>query len=476
VDGTPDFETTHMGSLLEGNVLGNDAHPEGEQLAAVLVDGPSHAESFTMDGDGNYSYTPKAGYVGGDTFTYAPSSVGGEPTDPVTVTITMTNTAPAAEDLTATTHMGTQLEGTIAGSISDPENDPFTTALATGPEHGAVTINIDGTYSYTPEAGYVGDDTFTYSTTDGEIGAAPVQALVTVTMTNAAPTPAMDIAATNQGIPIVIDVLANDFDPEADLLKVSSFTYTGTGTVAINANNTLTYTPGENFIGQESFSYSATDGQAGGTPVTTTVIVTVGPAMTPPPAYFMPTGPDLDKTDIRISGCPALTKWAAQEIGISRRRMEIWSVNGLASMRGVQPCDACMNLRDAANILTDAKGVYAAAVAGIIDQFGSRTGPMTEEMAAYITNAMALNSGASARYALAEEYFAALAEYVGVLHNEMGFPVDRAALIVAKKYIDPLVDGGDVGVASYVAARLDSVAMFLTVVRLNRGKEIPQGK
>jgi len=370
--------------------------------------------------------------------------------------------------------MGGVYAGTVANNISDPENDLLTTALATGPGHGTVMMNSDGTYSYTPQAGYVGDDTFTYSATDGEIGAEPVQATVTITMTNTPPIPDTDVATAAQDVPVVINVLANDSDPEGDPLKVSSFTYTGTGTVAINANNTLTYTPGKNFIGKESFSYSATDGQIGGTPVATTVMVTVGPALTPPPAYFMPTGPDLDKTDVGISGCPALTKCAAEEIGVRRRRMAICIVNGLASMRDIQPCDACINLREAAKILVDAKGTYAAAVAQIIDEFGSSTGPITEELAAYITNAMAHDSGTRAHYAIAEEYFGALAEYVGVLHNDMGFSVEKAAQKVAKKYIDPLAGSGNVGVASYVAARLDAVTMGLAVVRLNRGKEMPR--
>ena len=476
VDGVPDFGTTHMGTLVEGDVTDNDRHPEGDLLETRVIAGPSHAKSFTITGGGYYSYIPEDGYVGDDTFTYVARSVQsvGSESDPVVVTITMTNTAPAAEAITATTHMGVIYAGTVANNISDPENDPLTTALATGPGHGTLMMNSDGTYGYKPQAGYVGDDTFTYSVTDGEIGAEPVQAVVTVTMTNTPPTPDADVAAATQGVPVVINVLANDSDPEGDPLKVSSFTYTGAGTVAINANNTLTYTPGKNFIGQESFSYSVTDNQIGGTPVATTVMVTVGPAITPPPAYFMPTGPDLDKTDVGISGCPALTKWAAEEIGVSRRRMDIWIANGLASTRGVQPCDACTNLREAAKILADAKGIHAAAVAQIIDEFGSSAGPMTEELAAYITNAMAHDSGTRAHYAIAQEYFGALAEYMGVLHNDMGFSVEKAAQIVAKKYIDPLAGSGNVDVASYVAARLDSVAMFLTVVRLNRGKEMPQ--
>ena len=68
----------------------------------------------------------------------------------------------------------------------------------------------------------------------------------------------------------------------------------------------------------------------------------------------MPTGPDLEKTDVGTSGCPTLTEWAAEEAGIGRKRIEIWITDGLASARDVQPCDACANLRGAAKILEDA--------------------------------------------------------------------------------------------------------------------------
>lgn len=55
-----------------------------------------------------------------------------------------------------------------------------------------------------------------------------------------------------------------------------------------------------------------------------------------------------------------------------------------------------------------------------------------------------------------------------VLHNDMGFSVEKSARIVIERYIDPLAVRGEVGVASYVVARLDSVTTFLTVLRLNQ--------
>jgi hypothetical protein len=465
--GVPDFGTIHMGTLIEGNVLDNDLSPEGETLVATLTEAPKHAATWTFDGSGNYTYTPEPGFVGEDTFTYVASSSSGS-SDPTVLTITITNTLPTAVPKADIVPMTLLFQGTILDAVSDPDNDPISAFLVTDAVHGTVTVNPDGTYSYLPDPGFIGADSFTFAATDGQIGVEPAVSTVAITLTNAAPTAVGDQAGTNQGIPIVLNVLGNDIDPDGHQLTITSFTYTGDGSVALNSNNTLTYKSADNFLGRETFTYSATDGQIGGTPVTGTVTVTVSPILMVPPAYFMPTGPDLDKIDIDISGCPALTEWAADEIGVDHRKMQVWIVNGLASARGVPPCNACTNLRKAAAILADHEGVYAAAIAAIIDEFGSSTSPMTEETAAYITNAMANNAETRESYLRAEQYFDALSDYVGVLHNDMGFSVEKSAQIVAKKYIDPLALHGDVGVASYVAARLDSVTMFLGVVRLNQ--------
>jgi hypothetical protein len=465
-DGVPDFATIHMGTTFIDNVLDNDAHPEGEQLFTQLLEGPEHAESFDFDLNGNYTYTPEPGFVGEDTFTYIAVS-GSDTTEPTLVTITITNTAPVAQPQSFYGPMSNLLGSSIADGISDPDGDPLTTALVTEAEHGTVTMNPDGTFSYVPERGFVGEDTFTYSVTDGQIDAEPVSATVTITLTNHPPVTTADEVATRRGVPTRINVLANDSDIDGNSLTIVSLNYSGNGTIKINSDNTITYTSPESFVGKESFTYLATDGEIGGTPVEGTATVVVAPLTTPPPAYFMPTGPNLDKTEIDVSGCPALTKWAAEEIGVDRRKMDVWIVNGLALARDVQPCQACLNLRKAAKILADSEGIYADAIGLIIDEFGSRNNPMTEELAAYITNAMSQDGKTKEHYARAEEYFDALSDYMATLHHDMGFSPEKSARIVARKYIDPLAIGGNVGVASYVSARLESVTTFLTVLQLS---------
>jgi VCBS repeat-containing protein len=355
------------------------------------------------------------------------------------------------------------LQGTIADNISDPEGDPFTAGLVTTTQHGTLTVNQDGTYSYQPNPDYVGSDSFTISAWDDQIGETPAQGTVTITMTNTGPTAVSDSAVTTYAAPVVIGVLGNDTDPEHDPLSVSSFNYTGAGTVVLNANNTLTYTPPAGFLGKDSFTYSVTDGQTGEVPTSTTVSVMVTIGRMPPPEYFMPTGPDLDKTDVKISGCPALMKWAAAEFGGDAGALEVWSANGLASGQDIQPCEACETLRHAATILEDPQGVYANALAQVINEIAPSSAPPSEEQMASIAEAVSGRAKTGNRYALAQDYLTALSNYVTTLNNELGLSPENAVKFASDKYFARLSRNGSSAAAAYVAARLKALRIFLSL-------------
>lgn len=93
-------------------------------------------------------------------------------------------------------------------------------------------------------------------------------------VTNQAPVAAGDTAVVNPGQPAVIDVLANDSDPDGDPLSVASITQPANGVAALNADGTVTYTPNAGFTGSDAFTYTASDGR-GGTD-SATVALTVG--------------------------------------------------------------------------------------------------------------------------------------------------------------------------------------------------------
>lgn len=164
------------GNTLNGNVLSDDSDPDGDPLTASLVTGPAHASSFVLNADGSFSYTPESGYTGDDSFTYA--AYDGEFSSNVAtafITVNATdpseNRPPIAQNDSYTTAFNTTVNGNVLGNDSDPDGDPLIASLTSGPSHGALTLNADGSFSYTPDDGFVGDDSFSYAAGDGALAA-----------------------------------------------------------------------------------------------------------------------------------------------------------------------------------------------------------------------------------------------------------------------------------------------------------------
>ncbi|TKJ38874.1 MAG: hypothetical protein CEE38_04035 [Planctomycetes bacterium B3_Pla] len=344
------------------------------------------------------------------------------------------------------THMGDP----VTGNVLTNDDESFTVASNTDPSHGTVEIDeAEGNYTYTPDEGYVGDDTFTYTATDGEFTSEPIT--VTITMTNTPPALGDDVLAIAYDATVVIDVLVNDSDPDNDLFTIVGFTYEGAGELVLNEDGTFTYTPKAGFAGVDSFTYSVTDGEIGAEPVQTTVTITVAPQ--PVPLSF-PVAPGLERVELGTSGCPALVKWAAAELGADQETIQIWFANSLASGRNIQPCDACTGLKAAATVLQDDDGTHLAALAAVISEFASSDAPPSEEQMASIADAIANDVEGNMQYAAAGEYLDALAAYVGVLTGEMGLSATEAVQLATDNYVGQLADDADAGVAAYVATRL----------------------
>jgi hypothetical protein len=90
----------------------------------------------------------------------------------VTITVSSVNDAPVAEDDSYTTDEDTPLvvpAPGVLGNDSDVEGDPLTAVLVSGPSHGTLTLNPNGSFTYTPEENFVGEDSFTYQAYDGEL-------------------------------------------------------------------------------------------------------------------------------------------------------------------------------------------------------------------------------------------------------------------------------------------------------------------
>ena len=165
-------------------VLANDSDPDGNPLTVTLVGAPANG-AVTLNPNGSFTYTPNANYNGTDTFTYrANDGTVNSNIATVTITITPVNDPPIAIDDSYTTAQDTTLviaAPGIANNDSDPDGDPLTVTPATTPAHGTVAVNPNGSFTYTPTAGYSGTDSFTYSITDGQGGLATAIVHLTIT-------------------------------------------------------------------------------------------------------------------------------------------------------------------------------------------------------------------------------------------------------------------------------------------------------
>ncbi|HEX3148917.1 MAG TPA: Ig-like domain-containing protein [Gemmataceae bacterium] len=177
-------------------VLSNDAsNPSGHPLTAVLGNGPAHG-TLTLNTNGSFTYKPTAGYSGSDSFAYTANDAG-VASSPATVTLSVTDQAPAAIDDSYTAGMSQTLTVVAAGLLAndtDADGDALTAILGAGPAHGSLTLNANGSFTYTPAAGYSGSDTFTYRANDK----AASSALATVNLL-VAPPPQVRSVSINDG-------------------------------------------------------------------------------------------------------------------------------------------------------------------------------------------------------------------------------------------------------------------------------------
>ncbi len=152
-------------------VLANDIDANGDPLTAVLFNGATNG-SLTLNSNGSFSYSPRTGYTGGDSFTYKAND-GKADSNIATVSITVTdaNTPPVAANDAYTTVKDTTLSVAAPGVLandSDVNGDPLTAVLVSGVSSGNLTMNSNGSFSYTPGVGFTGSDNFTYKANDGK--------------------------------------------------------------------------------------------------------------------------------------------------------------------------------------------------------------------------------------------------------------------------------------------------------------------
>ena len=290
VDVADDTATTRPSMPVTIPVLANDSF---EGTPVVTGTTPPSNGTLTINADNTITYTPNPGFFGADSYTYMVTS--GGVTETATVTVTVVSTPPLARDDVRTTPEDTPVRGNVligtGGDMadSDADNDPLTVTgfivggvsyipgqTATIAGVGSLTLNADGSYTFTPVPDWNGSvPVVSYVVSDGT-GASNSTAIATLTIVV---TPVADVAddtaSTRPSMPVTIPVLANDSFEGTPV--VTGTTPPSNGTLTINADNTITYTPNPGFFGADSYTYMVTSGG-----VTETATVTVTVVSTPP--------------------------------------------------------------------------------------------------------------------------------------------------------------------------------------------------
>ena len=285
-----DEYSVHAGQVLHVLVpgpLANDGDPDNDPVS-VSSDGtqPSHGH-YTLSAGGELIYTPDAGYVGDDSFTYRVTD-GALKSAPATITVHVTDQPPVGVADSYEVHAGTSLHIDSPGVLSndsDPESDPIQSTSVTQPANGRVVLAFAGGFDYTPNPGFVGDDSFTYIPNDGYRNGAP--ATVTIHVTDRAPVTVDDSYSIHANTTLAIaapGVAGNDSDPDSDPFRTLIATPPTHGAVTLSYGGEVKYVPAHNYVGPDTFTYTATDGFLSSTPATVTLDVTDSPPVAAPDA------------------------------------------------------------------------------------------------------------------------------------------------------------------------------------------------
>jgi hypothetical protein len=261
----PQSKTTKENKSVSATLTGSDV--DGEPLMFIISKEPEHGR-LTFDSNfstnGRLIYTPLPNFTGSDIFTFKLND-GEVDSAPATVSINVApNLLPVAKPHSVTTVEDTPIEIRLMGS--DPDSDPLAYSMITDPSHGSLKGTAPN-LTYTPNPNFNGSDSFTFKINDGAADSAPATVSIMVSPVNDPPVANDDTATTREDTPVVtIDVLANDTDVDnvgrylyLDTFSVTAVSQGANGSVTINPDNTLTYSPNANFSGSDTFTYTISD-------------------------------------------------------------------------------------------------------------------------------------------------------------------------------------------------------------------------
>ena len=273
-------------------LLANDSNIDAKPISLGGILAQPTKGTLTWAADGSFTYVPNANANGDDSFSYQifDGTAAGNSTT-VTLTLTALDDAPVAQADSYWTRLEQTLtvnaaQGVLAND-SDVESEPLAASVVTEPAHGVLSLAADGSFTYAPELGYIGTDSFTYRVTAGALTADQTVALL-VKPPAIAPVIDTGIAGADPitGTTAALSVVASD--PDADPAPLTyTWSATGPATVTFSPNGSTGAAATVATFAQAGvyeLSVAVSDGES-----TTTDVRTVTVAQTPTTLAVAPT-------------------------------------------------------------------------------------------------------------------------------------------------------------------------------------------
>jgi uncharacterized repeat protein (TIGR01451 family) len=254
VDAVRDFFTTTINTAVIGNALTNDSPTTGLTVKTSTLGTPLHG-SISISSTGAFTYTPSTGYVGKDSVYYEACNANSV-CDNAYIVINITGPAPVAVRDPYSLTVNTSVSGNIL--TNDTPTGGLTVKIVPFPTplHGSLTLSTNGTFTYTPQTGYVGKDSVQYQACNGNNVCSTAYAVFTIT----GPTPlaVRDAYSTTVGAPVTGNVITNDIG--VTTVKILPLPTPLHGGITLSTSGAFTYTPTAGYVGKDSILYEACNG------------------------------------------------------------------------------------------------------------------------------------------------------------------------------------------------------------------------
>ena len=246
------------------DVQANDHDVDNTNLTTTIIKQPSHGSASVSNGD-SISYQPNLHFSGNDTIIYMICDDGVPvlcDTAYVYITVNNVNDKPiAVDDLFNFMNEDDSIVIHVLNNDIDYDNNVLSVAIIGQPAHGTVTVMNGDSVQYIPNPNYNGNDTFVYRICDNGIPPLCDTAIVVIVVhpINDMPVANDDTAKVNSGTSVTIPILANDVDVDGETLTNPSVLLPSHGSIIINPDGSITYTPDPNYEGYDTIKYFICD-------------------------------------------------------------------------------------------------------------------------------------------------------------------------------------------------------------------------